>query len=109
MKVLNKILRITTRITTGINLFTNLIGWLLAFLTLLFNILGLWQLWLLSAFTWFFSQIIVLYTLFFGIMFSFFTDTWKRRIPHLILNIIFLIISIIVAIFTVFVSCTWFW
>ena len=109
MKVLNKILRITTRVTTGINLFINLIGWLLAFLTLLFNILGLWQLWNLAGFTWLFYQAIALFTLFFGIMFSFFTDTWKRRIPHLILNIIFLIISIIVAIFTVFVSCTWFW
>ena len=109
MKTFMKTLRIITRVTSGTHFLISALNWVLAFLILLFNLLGFWTAWHLVGFSWLFYNVLVYLSFIYAIIFSFFSDTWKRRIFHIILNSSFLLINILVAVFTVFVSSTWFW
>ena len=79
--------------------------WLLGILTLLFNILGLWAPWHLAGFGWLFSIPVVAVFQLFAILFS--LDEKNKKL--FLINLLSLVISIAVALFTYHVSTTWFW
>ncbi len=94
----------TTKVITVINYIVSSILWLLGVLTLLFNILGLWEAWHLAGFGFILFLPYPIIAELISIVLSLAENERKLGI----LNIVSLGISIAFALFTVFVSSTWF-
>ena len=92
------------KVFTIINYVLSAIGWLLGILTLLFNILGLWDPWHLAGFGFMFYIPVPIISQFLAI---FFCNISEKKL--LMLNLIPFIISISFALLTVLVSTRWFW
>lgn len=95
----------TAKRCTIVNYIFSGILWILGILTLLFNILGLWAAWHLVGFGFVFYIIFTIPPMLIAIIVSCIEKDKKM----LLLNFIALVCSFILAIFTIFISSTWFW
>lgn len=93
------------KVLTVINCIFSSVLWLLGVLTLLFNILGLWEFWHLAGFGFIFFMPVSIIPMIFAIVIS----SIAKKLKFIITNLLFLAISIRFVLFTVFVSSTWFW
>ena len=93
------------KVLTVINCIFSSVLWFLGVLTLLFNILGLWEFWHLAGFGFIFFMRVSIIPMIFAIVIS----SIAKKLKFIITNLLFLAISIRFVLFTVFVSSTWFW
>ncbi len=88
-----------------INYIFPIVLWLLAVLAFLTNIIGIWSLWHLAGFgTIFYCPVAFVFQIR-SIVHSFKT----KDVKTIIINFLFLAISMALVLFTVFVSSEWFW
>ncbi len=95
----------TATVWTVINYVLSGLLWLLGLLTFLFNLFGLWAPWHLAGFGFIFLIPFLLIPLILSIAFSLMAKEHKL----IVLNFVSLAVSIVLILFTVFVSAGWFW
>lgn len=88
-----------------INLILSFVLWILGALTFAFNAIGLWAPWHLAGFGFVFYLIIPAVA---GAI-SLFVSIKNRNFKNLLLNLLIILFNIIVTLFTVSISATWFW
>lgn len=102
-------MKVTALVATIVNSIVSAILWLLAFLTFLFNLIGLWAPWHLAGFGTVFYTPVVVASQVLAFVFSFSVEEKKSKRIVIILNFLVLFISVFSILFTLFVSTTWFW
>ena len=98
-------MKTTAIVFTVTNYIFSGILWFLGFLTLIFNILGLWGPWHLAGFGFYFYIPLPILPVILAIVFSCIS---KSKIL-IILNFASLLFSMISVVFTLFISAGWFW
>ena len=88
-----------------INLILSLILWILGALTFAFNAIGLWAPWHYAGFGFVFYLIIPAIA---GAI-SLFSSIKNRNCKNVVINLLIILFNIILTLFTVSVSSTWFW
>lgn len=90
---------------TKVTLVLTAFAWVLAALTLAFNIIGLWGPWHLAGFGFVFYLPIPTIAL----ISSFITSVRERNGKYVFKNILYFFVNVAITLFTVVVSATWFW
>lgn len=96
-----------SKVLTIINYSSSGFMWLLGTLFLVFNILGKWAAWHLAGYAFILSIFIPLISSFVASIFTLFTKPINEK--DLFNNILLIFMNVNVIIFSLLVSCTWFW